>query len=71
MTKASYRNSRKNKAISKGSKIFSAAIQNKDYKTASQITYITALKVGGAKSIMEAMKNANDFVKRKELRNGL
>jgi len=57
--------------IKKMNKLFSKFLNNQDYINASKVLLLTTLKVGGAKGILNAMNNANSFIKRKKLRRGL
>lgn len=62
---------RKNKIISKGSSLFSFYLYKNDYNSAAKIAYWTALKIGGKEGIMNALNNANFFIKRRSMRKGL
>lgn len=71
MGTASARRKRKNSTIKSSSSAFSSYIEKKDYDSAAKIVYWTALKVGGKDGIMNALDNANSFIRRKIMRRGL
>lgn len=65
------RKKRKNKEIIDNSPIFSSFMEKKDYENAGKIAFLTALQVGSVKGFMNALDNANSFIKRKKIRMGL
>ncbi|MHA1285399.1 MAG: hypothetical protein ACTSQP_23090 [Promethearchaeota archaeon] len=71
MGTASARRRRKNKMISNSSSLFSSYLDKNDYNSAGKIVYWTTLKIGGKEGIMNALDNANSFIKRRSLRRGL
>ena len=71
MGTASARKPRRIKEIIETSSIFSDFIKKKDYSSAASIVYWTTLKVGGTDGIMNAMEDANSFIKRKSMKGDL
>jgi len=69
--KASARRKRKHKTIKDSSSAFSSCIYRGDYDSAAKIACHTALSVGGKEGIMNALDNANSFIKRERLRRGI
>lgn len=70
MGTASVRRRRRNSAINRSSSLFSDSILKNDYKSAGKIVYWTSLKVNGEGGIMNALDNANSFIKRRSYRRG-
>lgn len=66
--KCSARKKRKNKMITDSSFAFSSYIGKNDYDSAGKIIYWTTLKIGGKDGIMNALDNANSFIRRKNMR---
>lgn len=65
------RKKRKSKAIEKSGKLFSEALDNKDYKKASTVLFWCVLVDFAKQGIMNALDYANSFYERKEFRRGL
>lgn len=58
-------------AIESSGKAFSKAMHEKDYKKAAAIAFKCALEVGGVEGIINAMEDANCYIRRKSIRGGL
>ncbi len=69
--KAVPRKRRKHPAIDKSAQIYSDAMHANDFKSAAAIALWTALEVGGVEGIMNAMEDANSYIRRRSRRNGL
>lgn len=65
------RERRNNPIITKTSKLFSKYIENRDYEKAAMISCWVVLKLFAKEGIMNALNNANSFLKRRSLRRGL
>jgi hypothetical protein len=68
---AIYRKPRKNKSIEFTSKLFSKFVREEDYEKAAKITFWCVLKEFAREGIMNALNDANSFIKRKKMRRGL
>ena len=65
------RKKRKSKAIEKSGKIFSEALDNKDYKKAAKAVFWCVLVDFAKEGIMNALDHGNSFFERKQFRRGL
>ena len=65
------RKRRNHPAIEKSSQAFSDAIHNRDAELAAQIVFCCALEVGGVKSLMNASRDAYNFLRRNKDRGTL
>jgi hypothetical protein len=65
------RQRRKDPIIQKNSIIFSKAMHEKDFDLAAKITFRTVLELWGIDGLMNAIDQANSFIKRIERRKGL
>jgi len=62
------RKRRKNKVITRSNELFSKYMDEKNYKSASDVVYVTALIIGGKRGLMNAMNNAISFMERRTMR---
>ena len=66
--KCAPRKQRKHPLIKLSSKYFSKALEVKDYKEAAEIVFSTGMVLFGKEGMMNAMEEANSYMKRKKLR---
>jgi hypothetical protein len=62
------RKPRTSKSIEFASKLFSKFVQEGDHENAAKITFWCVLKEFAREGIMNALNDANSFIKRKEMR---
>lgn len=71
MGTAGVRRKRKNKEIIESGSLYSNFISSNDYKSAANVVYWATLKVSGSEGIIDALEDANSFIKTKDIRRGI